>query len=97
MENFDFRIYLFAFSILTAGIGIIIWMVKKIIDEWWKMHREAMKEVSKVVTITQKIELTIVKMEGKFLKELSQIEAIAKQNQEGLKVAHNRIDKKCSS
>ena len=56
-----------------------------------------MKEVSKVVTITQKIELTIVKMEGKFLKELSQIEAIAKQNQEGLKVAHNRIDKKCSS
>ena len=61
------------------------------------MHREAMQEVSKVVRTTGKIEMTIVKMEGEFAKELVRIEGQTQQNQEQIKIAHNRIDKKCGS
>ena len=93
----DLRIYIFAFSVVAAGVGIVVWMVKKIIDEWWKMHREAMEEVSKVVGTTQKIEMAIVKMQGDFAKELVRIEGQTQQNQDQIKIAHQRIDKKCGA
>lgn len=97
LGQIDIRVYLFAFTVIGAGVGIVVWLVRKIIDEWWKMHREAMQEVSKVVKTTGKIEMTIVKMEGEFAKELVRIEGQTQQNQEQIKVAHARIDKKCGS